>query len=322
MRRLTIVVIPDDAKVTRQVVVPSIFFRIIPLAVIIICSFSGYFVLDYLELRKIRDSYEKVATENDVIKGEAQVLMANLEEVKQSLRRVRDYTGQLMELTTSKVQKVRKETGLGPMAAEDYKNGKNLSGNVGKAASYMPAGIDVDKLTFRPVFDRLATIGDEAGRNALELQHLLSNLNQQKSLLQSIPSIIPVDGWITSSFGKRVSPFTGEKSVHMGIDIASNIGSPILAPADGIVIFTGTKEGFGNFVMVAHGYGIVSHYGHTAQVLVQPGQAVRRGDQIATVGMTGRTTGPHVHYEVWLNGNAVDPRKFLLDGSDFELAAH
>lgn len=313
--------IPNDAKVTRQLTVPSVIFRVLPIVLIGVCALSGFFVLDYLELRKIRDSYEQLASENDIIKGEAQVLMANLEEVKQSLRRVRDYTGQLMDLTTSKVQKMRKETGVGPLSSTvDGRSSK--AGVAGKPTSYVPAGIDLDKLTFRPVFDRLAQIGDQAGRNALELQHLLSNLSQQKSLLQSIPSIVPVNGWITSGFGKRVSPFTGERSVHMGLDIASNIGAPIFAPADGVIIFTGTKDGFGNFVMVAHGYGIVSHYGHTAQVLVQPGQTVKRGDQIATVGMTGRTTGPHVHYEVWLNGNAVDPRKFLLDGSDFELAAH
>ena len=319
MRRLTIVVIPDDAKVTKQVTIPRVIFKVVPAAIVALCSFSGYFVLDYMELRKIRDSYERLAAENDGLKGEAKILMANLEEVKLSLKRVRDYTGQLIELTTSKVQRVRKETGIGPLSPEEYKAAKSGGS---RTASYLPAGIDIEKLSFRPVFDRLASIGDESTRNAFELQHLLSQLSQQRSLLQSIPSIIPVSGWITSGFGRRVSPFTGERSTHMGIDIAANMGNPVLAPADGVVIFTGTKDGFGNFVMIAHGYGLVSHYGHNAQILVQPGQTIKRGDQIATVGMTGRTTGPHLHYEVWLNGNAVDPRRFLLDGSEVELAAH
>lgn len=89
--------------------------------------------------------------------------------------------------------------------------------------------------------------------------------------------------------------------------------TPIVAPGDGVVIFTGRKSGFGNFIMIAHGYGIISRYGHIAQSLVSPGQKVTRGQQIATVGMTGRTTGPHLHYEILANGSAINPRKFILD---------
>src|SRR4029078_2509934 len=101
-----------------------------------------------------------------------------------------------------------------------------------------------DNLASRPVFDRLATIGQDANQHALELQHLLSNLSQQKSLLSSIPSFSPVDGWITSNYGKRISPFTGEPTLHMGLDVAAPVGTPIYAPADGVVIFTGAKQGF------------------------------------------------------------------------------
>jgi len=101
--------------------------------------------------------------------------------------------------------------------------------------------------------------------------------------------------------------------MHFGIDVASPVGTPICAPADGVVIFTGAKEGFGNFIMIAHGYGIVSRYGHNAQNLVQPGQSIKRGEQIATVGMSGRTTGPHLHYEVIVDGRPANPKKFILD---------
>jgi murein DD-endopeptidase MepM/ murein hydrolase activator NlpD len=176
----------------------------------------------------------------------------------------------------------------------------------------------MDNLVFRPVFDRLNSIGQDANNHAFELQHLLSTLSQQKALLSSIPTFSPVDGWITSGFGRRVSPFTGEKGVHQGIDIAAPIGTPILAPADGVVIFTGAKDGFGNFIMIAHGYGVVTRYGHNLQNMVQPGQKVSRGEQIATVGMTGRTTGPHCHYEIVVNGKTENPQKFILDMADFK----
>ena len=100
--------------------------------------------------------------------------------------------------------------------------------------------------------------------------------------------------------------------MHRGIDIASSIGTPVLSPADGVVIFNGKKEGFGNFIMIAHGYGIVSRYGHNAENLVKVGQRVQRGEQIATVGMSGRTTGPHLHYEVVVDGHNTNPQKFIL----------
>src|SRR6185312_3091128 len=158
----------------------------------------------------------------------------------------------------------------------------------------------------------------DANDHALELQRLLSTLSQQKSLLSSIPSVAPVDGWITSGYGIRVSPFTGERTMHSGLDIAAPVGTPILAPADGVVIFTGAKAGYGNFIMIAHGYGVVTRYGHNHQNMVQPGQKIARGEQIATVGDSGRTTGPHVHYEIVVNGKTNDPKKFILDMNDFD----
>jgi murein DD-endopeptidase MepM/ murein hydrolase activator NlpD len=156
-------------------------------------------------------------------------------------------------------------------------------------------------------------VQDRSIRQTFELKRLLSTLSQKKALLASLPSISPVRGWITSDFGKRVSPFTGEVSMHKGIDIASPVGTPIYAPADGVVIYSGPKAGFGNFIMIAHyGYGAVTRYGHNSQNMVQAGQSVKRGEQIASVGISGRTTGPHVHYEVWVNGQAVNPKKFIL----------
>ncbi|MEZ4744132.1 MAG: M23 family metallopeptidase [Bdellovibrionota bacterium] len=166
----------------------------------------------------------------------------------------------------------------------------------------------MDSLIFRPVLTRLSQVGDESNRQALELKKLLSTLGQKKSLLSSIPSANPVNGWITSKFGKRISPFTGKSTMHRGLDVASNIGTAILAPANGVVIFSGRKAGFGNFIMIAHGYGIVTRYGHNAQNMVQVGQKIKRGEQIGTVGMSGRTTGPHLHYEIWVNGRPVDPK--------------
>jgi len=318
MKRITIMIIPDGCRATRHLRIPEALVKItFGLSLVALCA-AGFVFFDYLELRYFRNNFRLVASENEDLKGEARLLMQNLEEVKGALRRVQDYTGKLGELTALKVQKFTKKTGIGPLTAEEFSVAQQSTAVVATkdSSAYVPVGLNVDKLVFRPIFDRLASIGHAANNHAMELQHLLSTLSQQKNLLSSIPSVAPVDGWITSGFGTRVSPFTGERTAHAGIDIAAPVGTPIMAPADGVVIFTGAKAGFGNFIMIAHGYGVVTRYGHNHQNLVQPGQKVGRGEQIGTVGETGRATGPHLHYEVVINGKLENPQKFILDMAD------
>lgn len=313
-------IIPDGVTATRQYRVPQVALRLGLAAFLLAQGALGYLFFDYMDLRTQRANFANLNNENLGLKGEARILMQNLEDVKSALRRVQDYTARLAELTMLKVQKVSKETGIGPLSHEEQAaSQKPIAARISKADDYVPLGLEIDKLTFKPVFSRLASINQEASKQMLDLQHLLSNLSQQKSLLQSIPAVSPVDGWITSGFGMRISPFTGDRTMHYGLDIAAPLGTPILAPADGVVVFVGAKEGFGNFIMIAHGYGVVSRYGHNHQNLVQPGQKIARGEQIATVGSSGRTTGPHLHYEVVVNGRTENPQKFILDINEAQI---
>ena len=137
-------------------------------------------------------------------------------------------------------------------------------------------------------------------------------LMARASVLSHTPSIVPVEGWITSSFGRRRSPFTGKREMHEGLDIAARTGTPIVAPADGTVIKVGYNGGYGKVVVIDHGNGIVTKFGHNSKNLTKVGKKVRRGDVIAKLGNTGRSTGPHVHYEVLLNGVAVNPSRYIL----------
>ncbi len=313
MGRLTVVFIPEGASSTRQFTIPRIVVKSLAAFGFLGTALFGYLALDYIQLREIRESYYQITAENEGLKGEARLLINNLEDVKTSLKQVQDYSTKLSEITQLKVKSVSKQTGIGPLSPEEYSVAKSQESSPTETSSNIPLGVNMDKLVFQPVFDRLRDLGRNANQNAFELQKLLSNLSQQKSLLMSIPSLAPVNGWVTSGFGIRISPFTGQRTSHRGLDMASPVGTPIFAPADGVVIFMGSKAGFGNFIMIAHGYGVVTRYGHNAENMVQVGQTVKRGDQIATVGMSGRTTGPHLHYEVVLNGRNVDPKKFILD---------
>jgi murein DD-endopeptidase MepM/ murein hydrolase activator NlpD len=125
------------------------------------------------------------------------------------------------------------------------------------------------------------------------------------------PTLWPVEGRVTGSFGERIDPFNGEGAFHSGIDISSNYGERVLAPAEGIVIFADFMGGYGRAVVVDHGHGISTRYGHLASFAVISGQRVRRGDVIGYVGLSGRSTGPHLHYEVRINDTPVNPYKYL-----------
>ena len=317
---MTILIIPEGVHATRQIRVHHGTLKFFMVLVLLVFAAAGFITLDYIELLRIRRTFHEVAAENEGLKGEARILMDHLEDVKRALRRVQDYTGKLGELTAVRVQSVSRKTGIGPLTEQEYLAATSAQEtNPVKSAHYMPLGVNIEKLAFKPVFNALESIDHEANQHAFELQHLLSTLSQQRSLLSSIPSMAPVEGWITSGFGSRVSPFTGDTSQHLGLDIAAPAGTPIRAPADGVIIFSGSKEGYGNFIMIAHGYGVVTRYGHNAQNMVQPGQRVNRGEQIGTVGATGRTTGPHLHYEIHVNGLNEDPQKFILDMSDLRM---
>ncbi len=127
----------------------------------------------------------------------------------------------------------------------------------------------------------------------------------------SAPNLWPVEGQITASFGERIDPFNGEGAFHSGVDISAVVGSPVIAPADGSVTFADFLGGYGRAIMVDHGHGITTRYGHLSSFAVTAGQFIHRGDTIGYVGSSGRSTGPHLHYEVRINDAPVNPYKYL-----------
>lgn len=145
-------------------------------------------------------------------------------------------------------------------------------------------------------------------------ENLYEHMEEQRSMLACTPTIRPVeDGYISSIFGYRISPFTERREFHKGLDISTKKGTPIIATADGVVSFSGKNGSMGNMIAVDHGYGLTTRYGHCQKLLKNKGDKVKRGEVIALVGNTGRSTGPHVHYEVKLNGVQVNPNRYILN---------
>lgn len=167
------------------------------------------------------------------------------------------------------------------------------------------------------IFARSIVEIENASKNA---ELIIGRLRSISTILQyggvalnSIPSLKPVEGKVTSDFGTRFSPFDGKKVFHTGVDIAAPLGASVKAPALGKVVYVGSFASLGNTVVIDHGSGTSTRFGHLKKSKVKIGQIVNKGDEIGWVGMTGNTTGPHLHYEVWLKNTAVNPREFFFD---------
>lgn len=177
--------------------------------------------------------------------------------------------------------------------------------------TYLP--LHRQELAARKMQEFLDRLSEASHLEEVRQQDLLRALRENKGILTAMPSIWPVTGFVSSSFGRRNSPFGSGGQFHKGLDISNRIGTPIVAPAEGTVIMSGPDGAYGNSVEIEHGGGIVTKYAHLQKSLVKPGQWLKRGETLGYVGMSGRTTGPHLHYEVRLNGVPVNPMRYILE---------
>jgi murein DD-endopeptidase MepM/ murein hydrolase activator NlpD len=161
--------------------------------------------------------------------------------------------------------------------------------------------------------ERMDGLLEEANDQVAQLESLTRHFEAMQARLASTPALRPAKGWLTSRFGERRDPMTGRTTMHRGIDVAASIGTAIVSPADGAVVKVEQQTGYGLVVMVDHGFGMMTKYAHLADSAVRPGDTVRRGERLGSVGMSGRSTGPHLHYEVLVDGVAADPEYFILD---------
>ena len=240
---------------------------------------------------------EEITRQNEQIKKFA----AEINSLKRSLVCLREFESKIRTLTDA--GKVEQATGLlgmgGPMPQD--------------LNPAIPTSTDRQEL-IQEMSGQVKDLDKASTTQRRSFSSLMRHLEEKKALLACMPSLLPVEtGWITSGYGQRKSPFNGESEFHKGLDIAAPSGTPIIAPADGEVIYVGTRPELGNMMIVDHGHGYVTQYGHISKILRREGESVKRGEPIALVGSTGRSTGSHVHYEVYLNGNLKDPERYILN---------
>jgi len=252
---------------------------------------------------------------NDV-KGKVWELQSMREELKQEKAQVQNFALNLLDykrqmfLLRDLDTKLRRAVSLGPRDRAQQVLGIGGPDELG-IQNLASMGEKKQEEALKEMHQELTQLKGAASKQEASLQMLIEYFEDKRSLYASTPSVWPVRGWVTSHFGNRTSPFSGILKFHEGMDIAAQTGTPVMAPADGVVVKAGFGTGYGNMVEISHGYGLKTIYGHNSRLNVKAGQRVRRGDVISYVGDTGSSTGPHLHYEVKVNGLSVNPVKYL-----------
>jgi murein DD-endopeptidase MepM/ murein hydrolase activator NlpD len=252
--------------------------------------------------------FEATRLENNYLESKLAQLQDEVNVADTTLVRVRNFEQKLRVLTQADTQTT---TNIGPITDEDQQIFQNQGLNTVSSSPRVAALHSYQN--HQQLEINVERVKKKASLQEQSLQELYELLKDQKSVLASTPSVRPVDGYFTSGFGYRISPFTGKRSMHAGIDLFAPTGTPVKASADGVVTRVTNDAGYGKFVVISHGYGFSTLYAHNSKLHVKVGQKVKRGQLISEVGSTGRSTGPHLHYEVKLNGKAVNPVQYILN---------
>ncbi|HTO69821.1 MAG TPA: M23 family metallopeptidase [Myxococcota bacterium] len=296
---LTLMIVPGQSGSIRRFHVPKLWLRRATLGGVGFAVALLALSIDYVRVRANLYELDRLRTETREQRAEIQNYAEKMEAISTKLTRI-----------DTLERKLRVITNLDPA---DPISLPGIGGTDGEMLSASDVSWMSRNKRDEVMREGLETLADAADAQDQSLQGLVHHLEDQSARLVHTPSIAPAHGWVTSTFGYRLSPYTGEREFHKGLDIAGRMGTPIMAAADGEVIYAMEKKALGYAVKIRHGYGIETVYGHMQEVLVKPGQAVKRGQQIGLMGSTGRSTGPHVHYAVVVNGKAVDPRNYVLD---------
>ncbi|MFQ5442528.1 MAG: M23 family metallopeptidase [Thermodesulfobacteriota bacterium] len=303
-RYLTFFVLSNDTSRPRRLKLSLTAAKVLGACSVLSFLVLAFVVYDYTKIKANSREFFRLKKENAQQKIEIQDFsskirglesqVARLDLFDKKLRIIANIEGPKKPAVTGQVKGIG---GGSSMDVEDY---------------LLTPGSKVDELVgqMRSDLTQLKLKADSQESRFAELQ---GQLLKKSGILAATPSIWPVRGWVTSTYGKRVSPFTGLTQNHRGIDIANRKGTPVVSTARGTVVRIARDANVGKFLVIRHGYGIKTIYGHLSKVNVRVGEKVKRRQKIASLGNTGRSTGSHLHYGVSVNGVFVNPTKYILN---------
>jgi murein DD-endopeptidase MepM/ murein hydrolase activator NlpD len=305
--RITFILLSGNGSRIRQFSYTKLVLAAGAVLSVVLLVGMGLLVQDYLNLKQ---TAAQVAQINDKVAARDAEIVHQKLQIECFANEINQLKMNLVALDTFE-RKIRVIANLEKTDEQD-----NLFGVGGATPEDLDTSVSLRRDQsglIRSMHDQVEQLESASFNQEQDFTSLLGQLEEKKNLLACTPSIRPAKGWISSRFGYRISPFTGRRELHAAYDIANRVGSPIISPANGIVTFAGKQGLYGNLVIIDHGYGLVTRYGHLNTLDVKKGSKVKRGETIAKMGNSGRSTGPHVHYEVRLNGVPVNPEKYILN---------
>jgi murein DD-endopeptidase MepM/ murein hydrolase activator NlpD len=298
-KKITIVLFPDGTNRVKQLRLPRFLLFLIILLLISCTVFFTWIIRDYVIIKTQMPLLAQLQTENEQQKRQFIQLAEYLTKITQKMSELQEIDRKLkVKMVNLKINGNNDEI-------------KGIGGSGPTLLSHDYSIATTHKHLVRLLHCSLDSLSNKMAVSKAAKTRLYKFLESQKRRLDSTPSIWPTKGLVSSRFGYRISPFTGEKDFHKAIDIAAKMNSLVVAPADGIVSSIRWERLPGKVLYIRHGYGLVTKYAHLQKVLVQRGQYVKRGEKVALVGNTGRSTGAHLHYEVHLNGVPTDPLRYV-----------
>ena len=280
--------------------------RLIALLLALFFAMIGVFGYSLLHLKSLyneRNDLLVYGQENSLIKSQLAQYTQKIEDITVKIAELDDLEYKIRDLVAFQKGNVP----LKPIAV----GGKEVD----LLKEYSTAASLNENEFFNSLENTLEDLSFEVAQRGINLSDLAASLEEKRLVILHTPTLWPVKGWLSDQFGYRISPFTGRYIFHEGIDIAARYGTEVYATAKGVVVHAGQKPGYGYLVSIDHGYGYLTRYGHNSAVNVKVGDRVEKGQVIAKVGSSGRSTGPHSHYEVLVNGIPVNPLKFIIGDS-------
>ncbi len=300
----SIIIVSDATSTNKELFLSSKFIRNSLIAVVLLVALFGYVIFDYLTLSIDGQKMGRLEVENERKTKIIAELSRNVDIAQRSLAKMESFKKRILiaaGLTSpSALQEIG--TGGGPIA--------DISTDVELTESSLDLTIPKRKID---ILEKSRINNNNAKKMENDLQFVENVIDKQKVRLASTPSIWPTKGYLTNSFGRRIHPLTGKRSFHYGQDIATQSGNKIIAPANGVILVAEYRDYYGKMIIIDHNFGYTSRYGHLAAFNVKEGDRVTRGQVIGFVGNTGRSTAPHLHYEVRFMGKAINPMNFIID---------
>ncbi len=297
-RFFTVLFLPSNPSRVKKLILSEFLIKSLAISAMILLLASSVIFFDYVNVKKKEVDLAGLKEQTKIQNVQLQTFADKINDMEAELARLRSLDTKIRVLTDTKTE--------GPVSKSER---LSLGGRGGPEPT-APMSFDREAL-LKDMVAKLDRLNIEAKEQEKSLHELHASIQNRESLLAATPSLWPVRGYISSGFGDRESPFDSSNEFHEGIDISAPSGSSVAAAAEGVVTFAARNNDLGNAVTIDHGYGIVSRYGHLSEISVRAGQKVKAGQRIGSVGSTGRSTGPHLHYEVAVNGYKVNPIKYL-----------